>query len=104
MQQWFYQSQDIAWIIQSRSLDIQERFRFIDFIWKYEREYLASKCQCNKRKFIQDIQHWTDYLNNQTDYKMEISMFNLEFLCIGSILDDCSFYDCFSGKKEFYLY
>lgn len=87
MQQLFYQPQDIAWIIRSWSLDIQERFRFIDFIWKYEREYLSSKCQCNKRKFIQEIQNWMDYLNNQIDYKMEISKIKLDFVCIGSTLE-----------------
>ena len=34
------------------NLDIQERLCFIDFIWEYERDYVALEYRKNKRKFI----------------------------------------------------
>ncbi len=65
MSQLSYSALDLAVILCKRDLGIQEEMQFLLEFWQTKRGFLEWKYQCNKRRFLQDVQYWICYINDK---------------------------------------
>lgn len=82
---------DMACIIDSLDLRARDAVGFKKIVWENEKAFLTPEYQMDYKKWMYDVQHWTEYLYDKPSLDAEFPSVQKDILAQGGKLEEESF-------------
>ena len=102
MEVFLYSPLDIAVIIYSLDVGLQEQNRIINVVWNIEKSYLKYEYWYNKRKFILDIYYWLNYIPNKENIDAELPIIKRDMRSMNGEIENEEFVSDFTKLDLFF--
>ena len=97
MEEFLYSPLDIAVIIYSLDVGLQEQNRIINVIWNIEKSFLRYEHRYNKRKFILDVYYWLNYIADKEKIDAEFPIIKRDIQAVNGEIADEEFVSDFTS-------
>ena len=102
MEEFLYSPLDIAVIIYSLDVGLQEQNRIINVVWNIEKSYLRYEYRYNKRKFILDVYYWLNYIADKEKIDAEFPIIKRDIQAVNGEIADEEFVSDFTKLDLFF--
>ena len=102
MEVFLYSPLDIAVIINSLNVGIQEQNRILNVVWSVDKSYLNYRYWYDKKKFFLDVYYWLNYITNKKNIDDEFSIIKSDVSSVNGTIDKNDFVTDYKNLDLFF--